>query len=510
MPTRSARAVSRSASATMLSSRPRRCAHSGSPVRGLPGPDGGGVARERRRPRHRRVVAGVGQVTVQGPQAADEPLRVGGHRFGDVPALWRDRTHDGHRASGSAERDDVAGALVERRQRRAEPGGVALLGRERTGPGCELAQRLRPSRRGVRDDHGGHPLVAEELRHGHPRVDAGLARHHRHVRGIGDHDRPGGESATRPRILELGELGDDVGHLVAAFAAADVDDDVGGAPLRDLLQQNGLPCPEAARHRGGAAERDRVQQVQHALPRHQRLPAVEPGPVRPRPAHRPPVRHGQLEPVDRGDRFVVGVLAGSNDMVDRPRHRRWDQESHPHRLRARDVPDRAARLRLVADEHGRREEPSPRPARGGPTGDEPRACVGEGTQQAVEHPAEQAGTQGGGERLTGRHGGVPRPKAPGVLVGLHRRRAVRDAHHLPGEPTRPELDDLGHRRLAQSVDLDQGAVDPPDASRAGRSVGDRSPVTATTGVPSRDAAVRRCRPRVRPACTPCACRRSGR
>ena len=59
-------------------------------------------------------------------------------------------------------------------------------------------------------------------------------------------------SASRPpgaRVRELGQLGEHVGHLVAALAAADVDDHVGVAPLGDLLQQHGLAGAEAARAR---------------------------------------------------------------------------------------------------------------------------------------------------------------------------------------------------------------------------------------------------------------------
>ena len=44
------------------------------------------VPGERPRPGHRRVVAGVGKVAVQRPQAADETLRVGGDRLGHVAA----------------------------------------------------------------------------------------------------------------------------------------------------------------------------------------------------------------------------------------------------------------------------------------------------------------------------------------------------------------------------------------------------------------------------------------
>ena len=57
----------------------------------------------------------------------------------------------------------------------------------------------------------------------------------------------------------------DVGHLVAALTAADVDDDVGVAPLGHLLQEHGLSGAEAARHGSRAAPRHGVEQVEHTL-----------------------------------------------------------------------------------------------------------------------------------------------------------------------------------------------------------------------------------------------------
>ena len=78
------------------------------------------------------------------------------------------------------------------------------------------------------------------------------------------------------RILELGQLVEDVGHLVAALAAADVDDHVGVAPLGDLLQQDGLAGAEAAGHGGAAAAGDREEQVEHALAGDQRHVGAQP------------------------------------------------------------------------------------------------------------------------------------------------------------------------------------------------------------------------------------------
>jgi hypothetical protein len=79
--------------------------------------------------------------------------------------------------------------------------------------------------------------VPEILGHRHRGVDRRFARRYRHVRGVDDddgavHQRPAGGG-----IAERRELLDHLGHLVAALAAADVDDDVDVAVLGDRLLQ---------------------------------------------------------------------------------------------------------------------------------------------------------------------------------------------------------------------------------------------------------------------------------
>ena len=150
--------------------------------------------------------------------------------------------------------------------------------------------------------------VAEVLGDRDAGVDAGLARHHRHVGGVGDDHGALGQPAAGARVVELGQLGEHVGHLVAALAAADVDDHVGVAPLGDLLQQHGLAGAEPARHRGGAAPGDREQHVEHPLPGEQRRAAVQPLAVRPRPPHRPGRRSAA-----RPRRTTVAIVASSGD-----------------------------------------------------------------------------------------------------------------------------------------------------------------------------------------------------
>ena len=55
------------------------------------------------------------------------------------------------------------------------------------------------------------------------------------------------------RIDQAGEFLEHLGHLVAALAAADIDDDVGVAPFGELVLGHGLAGAEPSRNRRGAA-----------------------------------------------------------------------------------------------------------------------------------------------------------------------------------------------------------------------------------------------------------------
>ena len=201
-PTSSATACTRSASASSRDGArpplaPRRIA-----LLGVPARDVRHVARRRLAPAHRRVVAGVGEVAVQRPHAAHEAPRVRGHRLGHVAAGRRHRAEDRDRADAARQRLHAAGALVERGERGREAGRIALLGRQLAGARGDLAQRLGPARGRVRDDERVVAHVAVELGDRDAGVDADLARHQRHVRGVGDQHGAVQQRAAGARILE--------------------------------------------------------------------------------------------------------------------------------------------------------------------------------------------------------------------------------------------------------------------------------------------------------------------
>ena len=187
-------------------------------------------------------------------------------------------------------------------------------------------------------------------------------------------------SASRPPVRgssSSAELVDDVGHLVAALAAAHVDDHVGVAPLGDLLQQHGLAGAEAAGHGGGAAPRDREEHVEHPLAGDQRRRALQPSGVRAAggaPASRSPGHVGAADPRDRRRRRRSSPSAAS---VASDARRRRAGRARGARPRRRPAPaEHVARRRTVAPSRvGGHELPPPR-RRLGPVGARAAATSG--------------------------------------------------------------------------------------------------------------------------------------
>ena len=210
-------------------------------------------------PVDRREVPLAGERGVQRPERARQSQRVLGDRLGEVAARRRDRADDAHRALAlpGAEAADRGGALVELGQPGRQVGGVALLGGHLLKPAGDLAQRLAPAAGRVGHERDVVALVAEVLRERDPGVDRRLACGDRHVRGVRDQDGPLHQRRAGPRVDERGELLEHLGELVAALAAADVDDHVGVGPLRQRLLEHGLAGAEAAGDGGGSATSDR-------------------------------------------------------------------------------------------------------------------------------------------------------------------------------------------------------------------------------------------------------------
>ena len=263
----------------------------------------------------------MGERRVERPEGAGDAQRVLRHRLGHVAAGRRDRADHGDRADTvvvvAAQRLHATGALVEGREPGREVRRVAFLAGHLLESAGDLAERLAPpgGRVGHHGDVVAHVAVVLGQRGAH--VDGGLAGGDRHVRRVGDEHGAVHERSTRARVLELRELGEDLGHLVAALAAADVDDDVDVGPLRQRLLRDRLARAEAARDDGVAAEGDREERVEdpHAGgERRRRVQLLDVGAAL---TDRPALAHPNLGAVgERGDSLVHVEVTLAHDRCD--------------------------------------------------------------------------------------------------------------------------------------------------------------------------------------------------
>ena len=247
-----------------------------------------------------------------------------------------------------------------------------------------------------------------------------------------------------------------VRELVAALAAAHVDDHVGVAPLGDLLQQHGLAGAEAARHGGGRPARDREQQVERALAgaeRHRGRRARMPR--RPRPAQRPAVREPQLAPVDRRRSARSTVYSPSSAT-----HSTVPPTSGGASTRA------SIAARLAAPRRGSRRRPTrvARPTRAGAKcqrrsgasvgarapGPSRSPSFAEPAQHAVEDAAEQPGSELRAQRAAARAPRARPARGRPCTRGPARRRVAAQRDHLARQALLAELDEVEQARARRS------------------------------------------------------------
>ena len=273
-------------------------------------------------------------------------------------------------------------------------------------------------------------------RYGHSRVDAGLRRHHRHVGRVGDDHGALDERAARPAIVERPQLIDRVRELVAPFPAADVDDHVGVAPLRQLLQQHGLARAEATDHRDVEPFATGKSRLSTRWPVARGTAASRPARDRARSAH---AARGS----SAGRRVIVDadhdLLPADEGVAAHPRHRAGDPGGHHHRLfdggRVAGYPDRRSGRHLVTDADrgtepvaGRRRDERQDAAR----------CrrAARGRKIPSNTPPNRPGPSRP-ESGSPRGGRVTRAEAACVLVELRGHALALDADHLAAEPVRP-------------------------------------------------------------------------
>ena len=103
-----------------------------------------------------------------------------------------------------------------------------------------------------------------------------------------------GQGAACFRVHQLAELGQRLGHLVAALAAAHINNNVGVAPLCQLMLGHGFACAKAPGNGGRAALCNGEHGVHHTHAGDQRALGGHALPHRPGPADGPGLAQGQL------------------------------------------------------------------------------------------------------------------------------------------------------------------------------------------------------------------------
>lgn len=159
--------------------------------------------------------------------------------------------------------------LIELGQAGGQVGRIALLAGHLLQAAGHLAQGLGPAGGGVGDDGHVVPHVTEVLGDGDAGIDGGLTGGHRHVGGVGDQNRPLHQGLAGAGVPARGTP-QHVSHLVAPFAAADVDHDVHVRPLGQLVLHHRLARAEGPGDGGGAALGHGEQGVHDALAGEQR------------------------------------------------------------------------------------------------------------------------------------------------------------------------------------------------------------------------------------------------
>mmetsp|Transcript_6577 Transcript_6577/g.12773 ORF Transcript_6577/g.12773 Transcript_6577/m.12773 type:complete len:472 (-) Transcript_6577:7-1422(-) len=237
------------------------------------------------------------KLLVQPPEHLHDRERRGAHGIGEVTTSGRHGTDDGDGAValGVAEAGNLARTLVEGRKTGREVRGVALVGRHLSETSGNLTKSLGPAGGGVRHHGHVHAHVAEVLGKGDTRVDGRLTGRHRHVGGVGDE---GGalHDGVRLAVLdhsELGEVHENLSHLVSALPASDIDDGLRVGVLGQRLRDNRLAAPERAGHRAGPAEHRGEEGVEHALPREEGIVTRELLRDGAGGAHRPVLEHSE-------------------------------------------------------------------------------------------------------------------------------------------------------------------------------------------------------------------------
>ena len=257
-------------------------------------------------------MARIRQIPVERPKASYKALRVLGDGFGKIAARRRNRADNGNRSFPAAQRIDASRPLVKTCKACRKIGGKAFFGRHLFHATGKLAERFRPAACRICHDRDCHTHIAVIFGKRDARIQRHFTRGDGHIRRIRDEDRAFHDGASRPRIDDFGEFGENVGHFVSALSAADVDDEIGIAPLCNGVLRHRFARTETAGNRRSSALRQRKKHVDNAEPRNEGLGYRKLFGIGTRSAHRPILRKFYLfVQFRRRNDIVDGTIAAS-------------------------------------------------------------------------------------------------------------------------------------------------------------------------------------------------------
>ena len=193
-----------------------------------------------------RITLRVGTALRQSIEAARSLLRRLGNGLLEVTARGRHRSEEGDRTRLAVVELHKTGTSIEVRDDGREVHREGVLSGQLLQTVRDLTQRLSPTRRRV--GHNQHLQTHRTviLADGHTRIYRRLTRRNGHVRRVADDDRTLHELVSRAGIHQLGELGEDLHHLVCTLAARHHDDHVGIGLLRYGVLQHRLARTEGS------------------------------------------------------------------------------------------------------------------------------------------------------------------------------------------------------------------------------------------------------------------------
>ena len=164
----------------------------------------------------------------------------------------------------------MAGTLVELCQTGTQICRVTFLTGHLLQTSGHLTQSLCPAGGGVCHQRYGITHVTEILRDRNTGIDGCLTGCHRHIGCIGNQNSTLHQGLTGLRVFQFRKLVQNVGHLISALAAADIDHDVCLRPFCQLMLNNRLAASEGSRYGCHTAFCDGEEHVNHALSGDQR------------------------------------------------------------------------------------------------------------------------------------------------------------------------------------------------------------------------------------------------